>query len=95
MNLDFRCEKAIAGARAYAAARYSGHQCGDCQFAQLFAVEDRAACVATGNEHLGQMRVMTSPACARFAERPMGEVTMATFVAASTPAPPQRYAHAS
>ena len=95
MNLDFRCEKAIAGARAYAAARYSGHRCGECQFAQLFAVEERAECIAPGNEHFGQMRVTSSPACTRFAERSGGEVTMATFIVASTQAQPQRYARAS
>jgi len=95
MNLDFRCERAVEGARGYAAARYNGHQCGECQFAQLFALEGRAECVATGNEHLGQMRIMTSPACQRFVLRPAGEVVMARFVAAPTQTPTRRVAHAS
>jgi hypothetical protein len=95
MNLDFRCEKALEGAHAFAAAHCDGHRCGECQFAQLFALEDRAECVAAGNEHFGQMRLVTSPACRRFARRPGACVMMAKFGAASTQSQARQVARAS
>ena len=82
MNLDFRSDKALEGARAFAEGHNNGHQCSECQFAHLYALEDRAECVNSGNEHFGRVRLATSPACRRFATRPVTDVVVAEFIPA-------------
>jgi hypothetical protein len=84
MNLDFRSDKALDGARAFAAGHNNGHQCSECQFAQLYALEDRAECVSSGNVFFGRVRLATSPACRRFAVRPVTDVVVAEFIPTHT-----------
>ena len=87
MNLDFRCERAFEGARAFAAAHYNGHECGECRFAQLFAEQDRGECVAAGSEHFGRVMSAACPACHRFEERLQSDVVIARYLAERAPKP--------
>jgi len=81
MNLDFRCEMALEGARTYEAAHQHGHVCGECRFAQVFAVQPRAACAASGIENAGRVVSVTRPACRHYVARPANDIVMAQFLA--------------
>jgi hypothetical protein len=52
--------------------------------AQLYALEDRAECVSSGNVFFGRVRLATSPACRRFAMRPVTDVVVAEFIPTHT-----------
>ena len=81
MNLDFRSEKALEGARAFAAARHDGHRCGECRFAQVFAVQPRAVCVAGDIESTGKVMTVTRRACRHFAMRTEEDTVIAQSLA--------------
>ena len=95
MNLDFRSDKALDGARAFAAGHNNGHQCSECQFAQLYALEDRAECVSSGNVFFGRVRLATSPACRRFVMRRTAELVVAESITAQAETSTRVLAHAS
>jgi hypothetical protein len=81
MNLDFRSETALAGARTYAAGRHDGHTCADCGFAQLFAVQPGALCTAAGSERAGKHLQLAQRACHCYVPRPAQDTTMAGSLA--------------
>ena len=82
MNLDFRSEQAIRGARMFALAQCSGRTCADCRFAQPFTLQPSGAvCVHRQYGRTGRSIKLDLPACAEFLARP------ATDLALTIPAP--------
>ena len=95
MNLDFRSEKLIQGARSFAAAHQDGHVCGQCRYAQMFAVQPRAACAAGSAANAGQVMSVTRAACRHYAERPARDTAMAQSLAHPVEAPAVQFANAA
>ena len=94
MNLDFRSETALAGARAFAAGHQDGHTCVECSFAQLFAVQPRALCAAPASERSGRLLPVTQPACRHYVARPANDTTVAEVRATYTTKPAKQFAPA-
>ncbi len=96
MNLDFRSDMILAGAREFEQAHHDGHACGECRFAQMFAVQPRALCTHPGAEYAGRVLPAARPSCRSFSARPADALELAQFLApVGAPAPvawPQ-YAH--
>ena len=95
MNLDFRSEAALSGARAFAARRQDGRTCAECSFAQLFAVQPGALCTAPGTKCFGKHMSVTQPACRRYAARPADDTALAGFLATFAAEPAKPFARAS
>lgn len=96
MNLDFRAEKLMEGARTFErAAHHHGRVCGECRFAQTFAVQPRAVCAAGRIDGARETVAVTRPACRRYAERPANDVVMAQYLAAAASGPAIHFSHAA
>jgi len=78
MNLDFRCDKAVEGARLYALAIQHHTTCGECRFAQAFALQPQGAmCTRLHKGHTGRVVTFDLPACSLFEERAGKDLGMA------------------
>ncbi|HZL65527.1 MAG TPA: hypothetical protein VFD50_11375 [Thermoleophilia bacterium] len=88
VNLDFRAEKLMEGARTFErAAHHNGRVCGEGRYAEPFAEQPRAACVAIGRDGARGTVAVTRPACRMFAERPANDTAMAQYLAAAASGP--------
>ena len=86
MNLDFRCERAMAGASIFAVATHQSHTCAECRNAQLFALQSHGALCAQFNGRRERRSILVEqPACGNFEQRPSNDLELATLLA-TTPA---------
>jgi len=102
MNLDFRCDQAMAGARAYASGCHANHFCAECRHAQLFTAQPSGAfCRQLDDGRYSQgfpvarsVRVL-QPACRHYQPRPADDLEFAppAILLCDEPVSPQAAAY--
>ena len=81
MNLDFRSDKALLGARTFAGGRNDSYICVGCSYAQFFAVQPGAFCTAADSVCVGKPVPLIQPACADYVTRPQVDMALAAPLA--------------
>lgn len=87
MNLSFRSQQALEGARQYLDST-RGHAdcvCAECKFAQMFAVQPRALCKHPAGPQRGRVLFAGGPACVAFQALPGVDLRMARYAVLEAP----------
>jgi hypothetical protein len=87
MNLSFRSQQALKGARQYLDST-RGHAdcvCAECRFADMFAVQPRALCKHPVGPQRGEVLFASAHACIAFQAPPGVDLRMARYAMLEVP----------